>query len=76
MTEVTKHAHALKKTDSPTKRTEVWLPGRGREVKEGWIGSVELGQSSIYRMDKQHKQQGPTAQLRELLIYLMSCDKS
>ena len=42
----------------------------------GWIWSVELGQSSIYRMDKQHKQQGPTVQHRELLIYSMSCYKS
>ena len=58
-------------TDSQTQRTDLWLP----RWKEEW-GRDGLGvwdqqiQTIIYRMDKQ---QGPTAQDREL--YSISCDK-
>ena len=44
------------KADSQTQRTDLWFPRVG-EVKEGWIGSLELADENLYRMDKQ---QSPT----------------
>ena len=34
-------------TDSQTQRTDLWLPGVGREV-EGWIGSLGLADTNYY----------------------------
>ena len=34
-------------TDSQTQRTDMWLP-RGRELGEGWIGSLGLAEANKY----------------------------
>ena len=37
---------------SQTYRTDLWFP-REKEEEEGWIGSLGLGDSITFRMDKQ-----------------------